>query len=180
MKKELRINVIVSIVETLRKRDIDLGKVQFQKLIYFLQEMGIPLGYRYEIYHYGPYSFELAQELNTLDTLGIVNVAPDPTGYGYGIMPGKHIGDFYERKDLDVIEPYKKQIDFVLDHLGRDGSSKIELKATIHYVNKVMGKIRPAVTTESILNRVRELKPKFNEPFLSECYKELQDLNLLH
>ncbi len=65
MKKELRINVIVFIVETLRKRDIDLGKIQFQKLIYFLQEIGIPSGYRYEIYHYGPYSFELAQELNS-------------------------------------------------------------------------------------------------------------------
>jgi len=180
MKKELRINVIVSIVETLRQREIELGKVQFQKLIYFLQEIGIPLGYRYEIYHYGPYSFELAQELNTLDTLGIVNVAPDPTGYGYGIMPGKHIGDFYEIKDVDVIEPYKKKIDFVLDHLGKDSSSRIELKATIHYVNKVMGKINHAVTMDSILSRVKDLKPKFNEPFLSECYKELQDIKLLN
>jgi len=71
MQKELRVASIVGLVQNAPSR---LGKTQVQKLVYFAQQSGMPLQYKYEIYHYGPYSFELSHELGSLDSLGVINV----------------------------------------------------------------------------------------------------------
>jgi uncharacterized protein YwgA len=63
MQKELRVAAIVALVQNAQAR---LGKTQVQKLVYFAQDCGIPLEYKYEIYHYGPYSFELSHDLGSL------------------------------------------------------------------------------------------------------------------
>jgi hypothetical protein len=41
-----------------------LGKIALQKLIYLMQELsGVPVGYRFGIFHYGPSSSDLAEDL---------------------------------------------------------------------------------------------------------------------
>ena len=86
MQKELKIAAIVALLQNVRAR---LGKIQVQKLVYFAQDCGVPLGYKYEIYHYGPYSFELSHDLDSLDSLGVLNVDSDPNGFGFNISVGK-------------------------------------------------------------------------------------------
>ena len=86
MKKDLRTATIVALVQNAKAR---LGKIQVQKLVYFCQHAGVPTEYKYEIYHYGPYSFELAHDLGSLDSLGVVNIQSDPSGYGFDISVGK-------------------------------------------------------------------------------------------
>src|SRR5437588_9583011 len=86
----MRVNAIVSLVQGIQKKSDQLGKTQLQKLVYFLQETGVPLGYKFEIYHYGPYSFELADEVGSLDSLGVLSLVADPSGYGFHIYVGSH------------------------------------------------------------------------------------------
>jgi uncharacterized protein YwgA len=162
MKNELRIPAIVTLLANSRAR---LGKIQLQKLVYFAQNNGLPLGYVFEIYHYGPYSFELSNELGSLDALEIVNVQSDPHGYGFQISTGKFADKF-------TLPPkYQKKIEKVIDQFGGDSTAKLEVKATIHFVSSVVsGK-------SEIIQKVHALKPRFTKEFIQQSYSELKQMN---
>src|SRR5579863_10451358 len=166
MAKELRTAAVVALVQGARAR---LGKTQVQKLVYFVQDSGVPLEYKYEIYHYGPYSFELSHELSSLDSLGVLNVESDPSGFGFDISAGKFAVRFH-------LEPsYQKKVEKVLAEFGANTPAQLEVKATIHFVHSLIkkrfssSKIKPEV-----MQKVRALKPRFTEDFVKNCYSDLE------
>jgi uncharacterized protein YwgA len=160
MTKELRAAGIVSLAQNAQAR---LGKTQIQKLIYFAQRCGVPFNYKYEIYHYGPYSFELSHDLSTLNSLGVLNVKSGPSGYGYEISVGKFAQKF-------KLEPkYQKRIDTILNRVGRNTPAELEVKATIHFVSSVVKKDK-----SEVIQKVQALKPRFTEEFIESCYSDLK------
>src|SRR3954453_13462677 len=70
-----------------------LGRTQLMKLFYFLQELkGIPLGYDFRLFTYGPFDSEVLSDLATATS---VNTVSEKTviytrGYGFDITPGPH------------------------------------------------------------------------------------------
>ncbi len=162
MKNDLRIPAIVALLANSRAK---LGKIQLQKLVYFAQNNGLPLKYVFEIYHYGPYSFELSNDLGSLDALEIVNVQSDPNGYGFQISTGKFADKF-------TLPPrYQKKIEKVIDQFGADNTARLEVKATIHFVSSVVsGK-------SEIIQKVHALKPRFTKEFIQRSYSELKQTN---
>lgn len=167
MKKDLRTATIVALVQNAKAR---LGKIQVQKLVYFSQHAGVPTEYKYEIYHYGPYSFELAHDLGSLDSLGVVNIQSDPSGYGFDISVGKFAAKF------TLESKYQKKVDKVLELLGSNSSAELEVKATIHFVHSVVGRKTSSdkTTKTEVVQKVRALKPRFTESFIMSCYSDLQ------
>ena len=51
MLNKHRTGVTICLLEQLSEKRI--GKTSMQKLVYFLQEFGVDLNYKYEMYHYG-------------------------------------------------------------------------------------------------------------------------------
>jgi uncharacterized protein YwgA len=49
------------------------GRLRLQKTVYLLQQAGFDLGYRFRMYHYGPYSEGLHGDTRTLGHRGLVN-----------------------------------------------------------------------------------------------------------
>ena len=167
MHKELRAAAIVVLVQNARAK---LGKTQVQKLVYFAQDCGVPLDYKYEIYHYGPYSFELAHDLGSLDSLGVINVDNDPSGFGFDISSGK----FAQRFQLEP--KYLKKVEKVISQFGSDTPAQLEVKATIHFVHSVVKKKTSSGKAKSdVIQRVRALKPRFREDFVKKCYSDLKE-----
>lgn len=162
MDKELRTAAIVALVNDSRQR---LGKIQVQKLIYFAQQSGLPLEYRYEMYHYGPYSFELAHQLDSLDSLGVLRVQSDTSGFGFDISAGKFADKF------SLAPKYKKKIGDILNQFGLNSPAQLEVKATLHFVHSVM---KNRMTKADVIKKVRALKPRFTEKFVKDCYAELE------
>jgi uncharacterized protein YwgA len=162
MKTELRIPAIVSLLSTSRAK---LGKTQLQKLVYFAQNNGLPLKYTFQIYHYGPYSFELSNDLGSLDALEIVNIQNDPNGYGFQVSTGK----FADKFVLPV--KYQKKLDRVIDQFGSESTAKLEVKATIHFVSSVV------TSKKQIIEKVHALKPRYTKDFIRQSYSELKHLN---
>jgi len=166
MRNELRVATIVTLVKNAKTK---LGKTQLQKLVYFAQDAGVPLNYSYEIYHYGPYSFELSHDLGSLDSLGVLNVASEPSGYGFEISAGR----FSEKFKLEA--KYQKKVERVLDQFGLNSAAQLEVKATIHFVHSVLKKkIPPAKAKAEVVEKVLALKPRFTEEFVSGCYSDLE------
>lgn len=71
----------------------DVGKTKLQKLLYFAQEVvGVPLGYAFRLHHFGPYSFDLDDDLVRMKLAGNVSIEPDGQGYGYHVRPAQATG----------------------------------------------------------------------------------------
>ena len=82
-----RLAVIQQIVD---QSNSDVGKTRVQKTVYFLQEeVGVLLGYSFKMHYFGPYSDTLDGNLSFAATLGLVNIAPELSGFGYHITPGR-------------------------------------------------------------------------------------------
>ena len=162
MASELRVAGVVSLAQN---APVKLGKTQIQKLVYFAQALGVPFDYKYEIYHYGPYSFELSHDLNALNSRGVLSVKSDPTGFGYEISAGK----FAEKFKLET--KYQKKIEAILDKIGRNTPAELEVKATIHFVKSIVKKNK-----SDVIPKVHALKPRFTEEFIERCYSHLQQL----
>ena len=172
MSQKLDVNIMVSLIKRIEEKRLDIGKIQLQKLMYFLKDFGVPLSYRYVIYHYGPYSFELTSNLDSLDSLDVLDVVSDEKGYGYHIKKGDFADKFFEKDDA-VTNEYKDKIDFVIDTFASCEASEIELKATIHFVHNVLKNKKLNTAKKSVTTKVKQLKPRFTEEKIELSYDEL-------
>lgn len=166
--ESIGLSIVAELVRRAAKENKDLGKTQLQKMVYFLQEIGIQMNYHFEMYHYGPYCFELADDLGRLGTLGILKITPDEEGYGYHILAGEHL-----EKGLSGetdLSQYSEQLNWVTEKLSSVSAATIELLATIQFVRNAMQKRGGSASKEEIVDKVKQLKPKFKKSQIGEKY----------
>lgn len=164
----LRLAVLHEVVN----RSGPVGKTQLQKFGYFLQEAwGIPTNHRFRMYHYGPYADSLETDMIRLKFTGYINLAADSHGYGFHITS---IDDPMAEWS-ELVEPYSKAIDDLIETFDGWQASRLELAATIHFVRKLL----PTLTTDEVIAKVKSLKPKFQSKYISNLHTELERKGLL-
>lgn len=150
-----------------------MGKTKLQKLAYFLQESeGVPLGYRFKMHHYGPYAEALETDLARLRLAGQVHVTPDSSGYGFQITIDASAPDEEWRGS---VAPFNAKVSQILEDFGQWPITKLELAATIHFVERLL---RNATPTE-VIEKTMALKPKFGEGYVISVYDELVHLGMV-
>ena len=170
----------VAIIRHIVSRSGDLGKTQIQKIVYFLQEsVGVPLKYRYRMHYYGPYSDELDGNLSLTESIGYIDINPDPNGFGYHVTPVKERENtpwqgYDMSKDPEVRE-LTEVIDNAIDILGALETPQIELYATIHLISGLKGNS----SKEKTVQTVKRLKPKFSMEHIDYSYQRLKEANLI-
>jgi uncharacterized protein YwgA len=149
-----------------------LGKTAMQKLIYLIQALeGVPVGYSFHFYHYGPYSSDLAGDLEFVDTLQGIRITYDPYINMYNISAGDK-AHLIIKKAEDFLEQYKGKIDRVISIFGNKRAEDLELIASIVYTGR-MAQVYDDDGERSLVKRVAELKPKFS---IQEIEHALNDL----
>src|SRR5207237_1440889 len=77
-----------------KKQGGQLGKTAVMKLLHLLQDgLGVPLGYRFTLYNYGPYDTEVMSDIEFAASLSHVTVEYQGPDQGYRILPGSKIGN---------------------------------------------------------------------------------------
>ena len=148
----------------------DPGKTSIQKIAYFIQSgLNIPLGYRFKMHYFGPYSEELDGKLSLADAMGIVEIDLDPAGYGYHIKPGE-----FPVEDVESSIPWEL-IDEKIHTLGELDLWRLELLATIHFVQS----IRSQWDRSKVIDTVHRLKPKFTEERIEMAYQDIEKMGLI-
>ena len=147
----------------------DLGKTKLQKLLYFAQHSSnLPLGYDFQMYHYGPFTFALEDDLGILRRDGRIDVEPDAQGFGFHIRPTAA-----SRPD-PLSAPLPSSWRIALDNLraqfGDLSIQELELRATIHFV----AMLTESSSDERIRDVVHALKPKFSLQHISSAIREMR------
>jgi len=159
---EARIAVLGRMVSKAPNRS--LGRTQVMKLFYFLQELkGVPLGYDFRLFNYGPFDSEVLSDLSSGCGLEAVHeeVVIHANGYGYAITPGQQAGLL--EKELDAMgSTLKSIVDQVVLEFGKSSASELELLSTILYVDREFAAADVPAGDKEITDRVQKIKPHFS------------------
>jgi hypothetical protein len=172
---------LATIVELTEKAPGELGRTALVKLCYFLQALrGVPLGYHFSLYAYGPFDAGVLDDLDYAQALDavqsrLVNYA---TGYGYNIRPGTAAAEI-KNKARDFLAGHQAAIDWVVQEFSGMSAAHLELASTAIFVDREAQRTREPLSLEELVRRVREVKPRFPEQQVRAIAELLRDKNLL-
>lgn len=147
-----------------------LGKTKLQKLVYFSKVAGVPLPFDFEIYYYGPYSQDVAEEVDRLEVLGLVEGVRDTEGAVH-YRPGNKLEETVSRF-MGGLESYTSKIQRAIKVFGNMPAKVLELHATVHFVRRSGGRMR---TVEETIEAVRSLKGnRFSEEEIRSAIEYLE------
>lgn len=148
------------------------GKKAFQKLVYFAQVLGIPLGKAFKMHYYGPYSQEVADEMNELISKGVLNNIPG----SYSYCLSEQIVD-----KPTVPETYAAQFQELLDKFGGMSPRTLEIYATAHFIDFKLKNVNKIFDKERIIDEIKKAKsPKFNNQEILQAYNDLEKWDMLY
>ena len=129
-------------------------------MIFLLQRsFGVDCDYSYTLYTYGPYSADVARDLDIVAGLGGAQVRHDLAGPGCEIHPGP------ASDDLKAIGP---KLDRLVADFGAYTAKDLELRSTLLYLS------RPGRSRPELIRQVHQVKPHFNRAHIEEAFAELE------
>ena len=169
----LRIAVLTSLVERAQRPP---GRTALMKYAYLLQTVrGVPLGYRFHLYNYGPYEDALLADVRRAGSIGLLDseLLTFPSGgYGYEFRTAE---SYEDAKDeiAAAIAQYSNDIDWVLEQFGEESASRLELISTIVFA---MCDNRRRLEAWELVERVHEIKPHFSIKTIDETIGEISEV----
>ena len=150
LPQKQRNDLICKLVSSMRQNDSWAGETHIQKTVLFVQELlGIPLGYRFILYKYGPFSFDLRNELASMRARLMLDVEPR-IEYGPSFKLGIH-----GKRAAYRIKEFNEPVRFIAKELARYNVQELERLSTTFYVETK----EHHNSKLEIANRVTELKP---------------------
>jgi hypothetical protein len=169
--------------ELVGRASTKLGRTAIMKLAYLLQtEKGLPLGYDFRMYTYGPFDSDVLHDLGLAESLGALKsemvTFSSGQGYGYEFTPGV-IGDFVRQKTKGILSNYESDIRWALEEFGSKSAAELELLTTIIYADREAAQRGEKLAVRELAREVQEVKPQFLEQYIIEKIEELNRKRLL-
>ncbi len=174
-----KLGAIICLVE--QSPEGTLGRTAIVKLLYFLQELrGVPLGYDFRLYTYGPFDADILSDLKTAQSFQALQVRTViySSGYGYDVRIGSKAESVKERA-ADWLAEYQPHFDWAVEKFAARTASELELLATIAYVDRELAEHGEPRQLENLAQRVRDVKPRFTESYVLEKCREARQMGLL-
>jgi hypothetical protein len=134
-----------------------------------LQELlQVPTGFKFILYKFGPYSFDLSEELTALRADDLLAFLVRHPNYGPALVPTKTWQTFRGSYPITLAK-YLDQVDFVVRTLGPKGVAELERVATALYVTR---ECDTEATVEDRARRLVELKPHVTLDLASAAVRE--------
>lgn len=155
MKRLQRAAVLCRLAERLRAGDSWCGETHLQKAAFLLEGgRGVPLDYDFILYKYGPFSFDLRDELDELRARGFIKLEPQPYPYGPRIevtSRGQRLLERYPK----TLDRFGEEVGDVVRFVGARGVSALERLATAVYL---VGQ-DPDKPDKRLARELRDVKP---------------------
>ena len=158
-----------------------IGRTALMKYMYFLQTLrGVPLGYNFSMYSYGPFDSDVLSDLSNAEAMNIVSSTQVSFagGYGYRIQPASGAVRI-EQEAKDFLSRHKTDIDWILSEFGNLNSGELELASTIIYVDREFSDLHVHSETPLLVGVVNEIKPRFSRESVERSFNSLHEKGLL-
>lgn len=152
------VNLRQSVIAAIVRRRQGLGRTAVMKLAYFLQTLrGVPLGYSFRIYTYGPYDGQVLDDLQAVETIGAVlsQYYEYQYGTGYRIFAAHRVDELAQAADNE----YGQALDEVVREFGDRGAVDLEMASTIVFVDRQTATGGQRQTAADLAKAVHEIKP---------------------
>ncbi len=160
--------LLLQIIKELNSVGSWSGNTHIQKTVSLVQSILGEEIYKFTIHHYGPYSFELRDDLERLVSVGFVTRTFDDFGYHYKITE-KGLEYLQKNFELNYIADIIKEVAF---HFGRAPTYVLELFSTIDYALRKYDTDSEKV----IVEYVKRLKPHFSETVIAKALEMWKDI----
>lgn len=175
--QEIRTTLPLLLARKLEGKSPQFGKTVFVKLAYLLQEVyKVPLGYRFSLYTYGPYSSEVLADLDRARFRGQVKVDYIGEDAGFAITEGLSIGDL--GSGIKPLMAYEDAIDRMVESFGHYNARNLELRTTIAYLWNML-EVSDETSADKLVDEVLQLKPQFNEVEIKKAIGEFKSGGIL-
>lgn len=113
-----------------------VGRVMFQKLVYFATQAGIPTGLEYVADSYGPYAADLKRMLARLQNNGLA--IEQQRGTVFEVRVGPTYRDAVTRF-RELMEPWRPAVERTVDLMSRMDTRRAEVAASVHFASASLG-----------------------------------------
>jgi uncharacterized protein YwgA len=171
--------VVKEAAQVAQKEGGYLGRTAIQKIVYFLQVLGVPMRYRFDLYHYGPFCNTILGDSEWLIADGVVVDSSSSPGKYSKLMPGPTCDELLA-KYAARLKQYEDTVKDTVSALLPLQPDHLELIATLDYafreLKATLGKKPPK---KKVLARLREFKgEKFKEEEIEDTYRRLEAAGL--
>jgi uncharacterized protein YwgA len=150
-----------------------VGRTAIQKLVYFLQVTGVPINYRFDIHHFGPFCENILHDMDLLMADDVVKDDSDTSKYS-NYAPGESAAVLLKKHEA-FLEKHGGLIREVVKSLTPLTPNFLELIATLHYVfrqQKATGADGPF--RFCVIQKFKEIKKnKFTDAEIAAAYEAL-------
>lgn len=171
MDNLIRWSILLELISELKNAGSWCGETHIQKSAFFLEEMlGVPLDLGFIMYKYGPYSFELNDDLTALRAYNYISLTPqEPYGVAYSLHDEENkLKKFYEKD----IEEFSEKISAVAETFGNKTVVELEKLATAFFIFNNENIEDP----EEIAERLNEIKSHVSVKDAEKAAEEMLEI----
>ncbi|HEX5495346.1 MAG TPA: macro domain-containing protein [Mycobacteriales bacterium] len=159
---------VVAILDRLERQvhHWPVGRIMFQKLVYFATQAGVPTGLTFEAKSYGPYAADLKRMVTRLENNGLA--IERQQGKMFEVRVGPTYRDAVERF-RESMEPWRPAVERTADLMSRMNSQTAETAASVHFAAMSLGRrLRRRPTASEAVRAVERWKIRRRPPLTRE------------
>lgn len=159
-------NILITTLDLLTKKNIPLGKIVLQKIVYFLKDRGVPFSYSFRPFTYGPYSSSLSHALESLCFWDYL----EERGNEYAIrdLPTPAPDEDLTPRITAAIDTFASMVD------GQYDFKTMEIFGTVISCRRALEEVGEEVTPDSVLAEFKAWKAdKYDDDRILAAYRKI-------
>lgn len=170
MDTKKRLSILHQLMHALYQKGSWCGETHVQKAAYFLQHLSGEKTFPFVLYKFGPFSFQLRDDLELMRTYGFMMRQVSSRGYGPRLLASPDPKLVSQTGEL--ASSHRKWISFVTGKLGDSDVAELEQLATALFFTKD----EPTSGEQERVAKIRGVKPHISEEDALRAVKRVDGL----
>ena len=172
---------VAAISDLVGKAPSGFGRTALMKCLYFLQTIrGVPLGYHFRLYTYGPFDPDVLNDLSLAERLGAVEseLQRFSGGYRYELRRGPAATRMPDGVS-EFLDRYEEEIDWVVTAFGSRSALDLENASTLVFTDRSVSERGEEITLRELVRKVHEVKPHLATHVIEREARSLKERGLI-
>lgn len=166
---------LVSYIVKLASQNGKVGKKAAQKFVHIITSIGgVRSKYQFQLYTYGPFSRELAGDLDILESVQAISINYNVEKNSYEIQSGARSDELISRHSGFIVSN-KDRIDSLIGKFGGRLARQLELSSTLLFILE-RSLVDDTSNDEQVVSKFLEIKPHYSRGEITPALSEIRQL----